>query len=126
MSAVTIKEVAERAGVGIGTVSRVLNNSPQITEETRKKVMAAVKELNYVPNIAGKRLSKKKSGVIAVVVPVIDHPYFARLTACIEREADKNGYSILLATSQHRIEKECESNVKSYVPRPLLAISKKL
>ena len=108
MSAVTIKEVAERAGVGIGTVSRVLNNSPQITEETRKKVMAAVKELNYVPNIAGKRLSKKKSGVIAVVVPVIDHPYFAKLTACIEREADKNGYSILLATSQHRIEKEHE------------------
>ena len=53
----TIKEVAARSGVGIGTVSRVLNNSPQISEETRRKVMKAITELNYVPNIAGKRLS---------------------------------------------------------------------
>ena len=104
----TIKEVAAKSGVGIGTVSRVLNNSPQISEATRKKVMAAIKELNYVPNVAGKRLSQKKSYVIAVVVPVIDHPYFARLVSYLEIEADKRGYSLLLATSQHRIEKEYE------------------
>ena len=104
----TIKEVAEKAGVGIGTVSRVLNNSSQISEATRKKVLKAVKELNYVPNIAGKRLSQKKSYVIAVVVPVIDHPFFARLVSYVEKEADKKGYSVLLASSQHRIEKEHE------------------
>lgn len=104
----TIKEVAEKAGVGIGTVSRVLNNSPQISEETKAKVNKAIEELNYVPNIAGKRLSQKKSYVIAVLVPVIDHPFFARLVENLEIEADKRGYSLLLATSQHRIEKEHE------------------
>ena len=108
MANATIKEVAAKSGVGIGTVSRVLNNSPQISEATRKKVMAAIKELNYVPNVAGKRLSQKKSFVIAVVVPVIDHPFFARLVSCVEKEADSKGYSMLLATSQHRIEKENE------------------
>ena len=108
MRTATIKDVALKSGVGIGTVSRVLNNSPQISEATRKKVMDAIKELNYVPNVAGKRLSQKKSYVIAVVVPVIDHPFFARLVSSIEKEADEQGYSLLLASSQHRIEKECE------------------
>lgn len=104
----TIKEVAAKSGVGVGTVSRVLNNSPQISESTRKKVLKAIKELDYVPNVAGKRLSQKKSYVIAVIVPVIDHPFFARLVSNLEIEADKKGYSLLLATSQHRIEKEHE------------------
>ena len=104
----TIKDVAERCGVGIGTVSRVLNNSPQISEETRTKVLKAIKELNYVPNIAGKRLSQNRSYVLAVVVPVIAHPYFAKLIGELELEADKHGYSLLVVSSQHRIEKEKE------------------
>ena len=74
MRSPTIKEVARRSGVGIGTVSRVLNNSPQISEETKQKVLAVIKELNYTPNIAGKRLSQRRSYVIAVVVPIINHP----------------------------------------------------
>ena len=106
MRAPTIKEVALLSGVGIGTVSRVLNNSPQISEKTREKVLDAIKELNYVPNVAGKRLSQSRSYVIAVIVPVIDHPYFARLIAGLELAADKRGYSLLIASSQHRIEKE--------------------
>ncbi len=108
MRAPTIKEVAAKSGVGIGTVSRVLNNSPQISEETRKKVMDAIKELNYVPNVAGKRLSQSRSNVIAVVVPVIYHPFFSKLIQELELAADKRGYSLLVASSQHRIEKEQE------------------
>ena len=108
MPSPTIKDVAEKSGVGIGTVSRVLNNSPQITEETRTKVLDAIKELNYVPNVAGKRLSQNRSYVLAVVVPVIAHPYFAKLIGELELEADKHGYSLLVVSSQHRIEKEKE------------------
>ena len=108
MRSPTIKEVAAKSGVGIGTVSRVLNNSPQIKEETRKKVMKAIEELNYVPNVAGKRLSQSRSHVLAVIVPIIDHPYFAKLIAELELAADKYGYSLLVASSQHRIEKEEE------------------
>ena len=106
MSSPTIREVALKSGVGIGTVSRVINNSPQISEETRKKVLKAIKELNYVPNVAGKRLSQNRSYVIAIIVPVIDHPYFATLIEELEHAADKRGYSLLVASSQHRIEKE--------------------
>ena len=108
MRSPTIKEVARKSGVGIGTVSRVLNNSPQISEATRQKVKAAIKELNYVPNVAGKRLSQNRSYVIAVVVPIINHPYFAKLIAELELAADAKGYSLLVASSQHRIEKEQE------------------
>ena len=104
----TIKEVALRSGVGIGTVSRVLNNSPQITEETRRKVMKAVEELGYVPNVVGKRLSSKRTNVIALIVPVINHPYFAKLIEELELACDNVGYSLLVVSSQHRIEKEKE------------------
>lgn len=102
----TIKEVALKAGVGVGTVSRVLNNSSQISEKTRNKVLKAIEELNYVPNVAGKRLSQSRSNVIAVIVPVINHPYFAKLIEELELEADLKGYTLLVASSQRRIEKE--------------------
>ena len=107
-SSSTIKDVANRSGVGIGTVSRVLNNSSQISEKTKKKVLKAIKELNYVPNVAGKRLSQNRSYVIAVIVPIVNHPFFSNLIAALEIAADAKGYSLLVASSQHRIEKECE------------------
>ena len=108
MPSPTIKEVAKLSGVGVGTVSRVLNNSPQISEATKQKVLKAIEELHYVPNIAGKRLSQKRSYVIAIIVPVIDHPFFAHLIAELELAADKHGYSLLVVSSQHRIEREQE------------------
>lgn len=108
MAKTTIKDVALKAGVGVGTVSRVLNNSSQISNATKNKVLSAIKELNFVPNVAGKRLSSKKSNVIAVLVPVLTHPFFANLVAEIEKEAEKQGYSLLLCCSQHNIEKEKE------------------
>ena len=108
MAKPTIVDVAKKAGVGVGTVSRVLNNSPQISETTRKKVLSAIEELKFVPNVAGKRLSSKKSNVIAVLVPVLTHPFFSNLVAEIEKEAEKVGYSLLLCCSQHNIDKEKE------------------
>ena len=65
---VTIHDVAERAGVGIGTVSSVLNNSRPVNETTRQKVLAAVAELDFVPNPSGRRLSIGKTHTIAVVI----------------------------------------------------------
>lgn len=108
MKTPTIKDVAKRSGVGIGTVSRVLNGNSQISEKTKQKVLQAIEELHYSPNMIGKKLSQNRSYLIAVVVPVITHPFFANLVESIEVEADNKKYSILLATSQHRIEKERE------------------
>ena len=66
---VTIHEVAERAGVGIGTVSSVINNSRPVNEATRQKVLAAIVDLDYVPNPSARRLSIGKTHTIAVVIP---------------------------------------------------------
>ena len=106
--ATTIKDVAKYAGVGVGTVSRVLNGEKAVNEETRKLIFNAIKELNYVPNRMAVRLRKNESKIMALLVPVIDHPFFAKFAYYAEDEADKYGYSVLLVSSQHRIEKETE------------------
>lgn len=70
----TIRDVAERAGVGLGTVSRVINQSPKVSELTRSRVLNVIKELNYVPNPTARRLSLGKTLTIAVIVPFFTRP----------------------------------------------------
>ena len=104
----TIKDVAKEAGVGIGTVSRVINNEKAVGEKTRKKVVEAMKTLKYSPNNMASQLRKNETRIIALLVPIINHPFFAKLAYYIEDEADKFGYSVILVSSQQRVEKEAE------------------
>ncbi len=104
----TLKDVAAKSGITVTTVSRVLNNRGYISDETRKKVYAAMKELNYQPNEIARSLSKQKSTTIGIIVPHIDHPYFASLIRYLEIEAAKNGYKIILCNSQGKFEKEID------------------
>ena len=104
--ATTIKDVAKKAGVGVGTVSRVLNGGKSVNKETHQRVVEAIEELHFVPNQMASRLRKDASGIIALLVPVVNHPFFAKLAYFVEDEADKFGYSILLVSSQKRMEKE--------------------
>ena len=104
----TIKDVAKQAGVGIGTVSRVINNQKAVGEKTRNKVLGVMEQLNYSPNNMASQLRKNRTKTIALLVPVIDHPFFAKLAYFVEDEADKYGYSVLLVSSQQRVEKEEE------------------
>lgn len=68
----SIKDVAQKAGVGVGTVSRVLNNSGYVSDETREKIEEAMKNLQYTPNELARNLYHKKSGIIAVLVPTVE------------------------------------------------------
>ena len=104
----TIKDVAKYAGVGVGTVSRVINNEKAVGEKTRAKVLEAMKALDYSRNGMAFRLRKNETRIIALLVPVINHPFFAKLAYYIEDEASKFGYSIILASSQQKVEKEIE------------------
>lgn len=70
----TIRDVARLAGVGVGTVSRVLNNHPSVREETRRRVLAAIEALNYRPNQSARRLSLRRTLTIGVIVPFITNP----------------------------------------------------
>lgn len=104
----TIKDVAKYAGVGVGTVSRVINNEKAVGKKTREKVLAAMKALNYSRNNMAFRLRKNETRIIALLVPVINHPFFAKLAYYVEDEACRFGYSVLLVSSQQKVDKEAE------------------
>jgi DNA-binding LacI/PurR family transcriptional regulator len=70
----TIRDVAQKAGVGVGTVSRVLNESTSVSRETRRKVLAAISELDFSPNVAARRLSRGKTMVVGALVPYFTNP----------------------------------------------------
>ncbi len=112
----TLKDVAREAGLSVGTVSRVLNNRGYISDETRESVQRAMARLNYQPNEMARSLSRKKSSMIGVIVPNIDHPYFAKLISCLDASARRQGYEILLFASHGKAEREeeyvrlCSSN----------------
>jgi DNA-binding LacI/PurR family transcriptional regulator len=99
----TLEDVARRAGVSTATVSKVLSNTPYFTEETRRKVMHAVNELGYVPNLAARALSTGKTHIIAVVFPyvyeaIFTDPNVMHTLEGIEAECTQRGYNILLST----------------------------
>jgi LacI family transcriptional regulator len=99
----TLQDVARLAGVSTATVSKVLSNTPYFSEETRTKVMQAVEELGYVPNLAARALSSGRTCIIAVVFPyvydaIFTDPLVLRILEGIEAECKKVGYNILLST----------------------------
>lgn len=102
----TIKDVAKCAGVGVGTVSRVLNGESAVKSKTRSKVLDAMKQLNYSPNKMAAKLRRNETRNIALLVPIVYHPFFAEFAYYVEDEADKFGYSVILVSSQRKAEKE--------------------
>lgn len=92
----TIYDVAERAGVSIATVSRVLNNSPKPTEATRAKVLEAVRELGYQPSAAARCLARSTTDTIALVSPEVSGPFFSEIIRGIELEARHHQYHVLI------------------------------
>ncbi|BCJ96870.1 transcriptional regulator RbsR [Anaerocolumna cellulosilytica] len=91
---VTIKDVARLSGVGIATVSRVLNNSGITSNETKEKVMAAVRELNYVPNNNARSLKMGQSRTIALLAKSITNPFFQKMIHTIEQKVFMRGYHL--------------------------------
>lgn len=94
-----IKDVARRAGVGVGTVSRMLNDSGYVAEETREKIETAMRELNYIPNELARNLYHKRTGIIAVLVPNVSNPFFAEFVDFVEAELYAAGYKMMLCNT---------------------------
>lgn len=92
----TIKDIAERCGVSVSTVSRVLNNHPDVSERVRTKVMDVVNEVHYVPNSSARDLVKAKSDAIGLVVRGVGNPFFSEVIRAIEQSVDRAGYSLVL------------------------------
>lgn len=97
---VTIRDVARFAGVSTATVSRVLNKSGYVKEDTERKVREAVKKLNYELNEVARGLASKKTNTIALVLPNITNPFFAEVARAVENNARKNNYTVILCNTE--------------------------
>lgn len=91
-----IIDIAEYAGVSVSTVSRVLNNHPDVSPATRKKVMAVIEEHHYIPNDSARNLKRESMRAIAVVVKGLSNPFFTSMFQVIQEELEKNRYTMLL------------------------------
>ncbi|MGG4220098.1 LacI family DNA-binding transcriptional regulator [Paenibacillus jamilae] len=104
----TIKQVASFAGVSVATVSRVINETGYVHEDTRRKVEAAVKQLNYKPNEVARSLYKKKSRLIGLLLPDITNPYFPLLARGVEDRMQENDFRIIFGNSDEDRQKELD------------------
>ncbi len=95
----TIKMVAKEAGVSTMTVSRVLNQSQPVREETKKRVMAAVKKLDYQPNQAARIMRGGKANILGVLIPDFTNPFYAEFLKYIEEAAAKYGFRLLITSN---------------------------
>ncbi len=102
----TIKDVAKKANVSVATVSRVINNTGYVNEETRKMVQDAINELEYVPNELARSLFRKTSNIIGLIVPHISTYFFAELIESIEDAVTKKGYKLMIFNSKDDIDLE--------------------
>jgi LacI family transcriptional regulator, repressor for deo operon, udp, cdd, tsx, nupC, and nupG len=101
-----IQEVAEKAGVSVATVSRVLNNISSVSPKTRLKVENAIKELNYAPSMLGRNLRNSESRLLLVLLPSISNPFYTDIINGIENIAIMNHYNILLCQTDSNPRRE--------------------
>lgn len=93
---VSLKDVAQRAGVSVKTVSNVVNDYPHVTPHMRAKVQKAIDELGYRPNLTARHLRKGRTGIIALAVPELGNPYFAELAGAVIDAAAQHDYTVLV------------------------------
>ena len=106
---VTLKQLAKELNVSISTVSKALNNSEEIGEDTVRRVKELAKLYNYRPNKVALSLKNNKTRTIGVIIPNILNRFLAKVLFGIESEATKQGYNIITCISNESLEKEKES-----------------
>lgn len=97
-----IKDVAAAAGVSVATVSRVLNDSPSVNDETRRRVYDAMSALNYVPNAVARSLRTTATRTIGLIIGDILNPFFTELARGVEDEARREGYTVVMGNADER------------------------
>ena len=105
----SLKDVAKKAGVGLGTASRVLNNNPSVSKETKELVLKAMEELNYTPNAIARSLKLNSTKTIGVIIPDITSEYYPEVVRGIEDMAKISEYNILLCNTDLCEEKEIKA-----------------
>jgi LacI family transcriptional regulator len=106
MKETTLKEIAETLGISITTVSKALKNYPDVSEKTRKAVIALAEELSYTPNSFAVNLRTKESKTIGLIIPEVVHHFFSNVINGIIAEAEKKGYLVIILQSNESLELE--------------------
>ncbi len=102
----TLKQIAKELNVSVSTVSKALNDSPEISELTKIKIKEYAKLKNYKPNVIGLNLKNRKTKTIGVIIPNILNSFYAKVFSGIEKVADKKGYNVITCISNESIVKE--------------------
>lgn len=109
----TIRDVAERAGVSIATVSRVFSGGARVTEDIGRRVRAAALSVNYQPNRVARNLRVRQTRTVGVIVPDIENPFYTSVIGGIEEVLQASEYSLLLANSNENPKRE-QANVRTF------------
>jgi LacI family transcriptional regulator, repressor for deo operon, udp, cdd, tsx, nupC, and nupG len=123
-----IQEVARLANVSVATVSRVLNNSPRVKEDTRKKVLSVIRKFDYQPNLLGRDLRRSETMKVLVLTPGLEKPIFADIVKGIEECAKEAGYYVLVCPTSNNWdrEKELVQMVKNRLADGIITFGSKL
>ena len=105
---VRMKDIAQDLGVSLVTVSKVLRNHPDISEETRQRVLRRMEERNYRPNLAARALVTGKTHLMGLVVPTLLHSFFAEVAHSISSVVRKKGYGLVISSSEEDAELEMQ------------------
>src|ERR671937_547597 len=104
--AARIKDVARHAGVFSATVARGLSNKPHVSEEVRRRILAAMEELDYQPSRVARSLRVQRSRIIGLIISDIQNPFFNTLARAVEDLAYAHQYAVFLCNADEDIEKE--------------------
>lgn len=102
----SLKDVAQRAGVSVRTVSNVVNDAPHVSAATRARVQQVLDELDYRPNLAARTLRSGRSGLLGLVVPEIDSPYFGELAGLVADAAERAGATLVVDQTRGDADRE--------------------
>lgn len=127
MKAITIKDIGRELGISVSTVSRALQNHPDISDKTKHDVRECARRLNYKPNMMASNLRTCRNNVIGVMLPEVNHHFFASVLDGIEQTANEAGYKILICQTGENVEKEVQgiqALIGSRVAGMLVGVSK--
>jgi len=106
MAVVRMKDIARDLGVSVVTVSKALRNHDDISAETRARVLQRIRDLNYRPNLAARALVTGRLNIVGLVVPGLLHSFFAEIAKGLTNVLRKQGYGLVIATSEEDPELE--------------------
>ena len=116
-----MKDIAQDLGLSVVTVSKVLRDHPDISEETRQRVLIRVKELDYQPNVLARSLVTGRSFLVGLVVPGLLHPFFAEIAKALSTVIRAKGYSLIVSSSEEDPELE-RQGIRQLLARRLDAL----